>query len=76
MTLLSLELLATSMLTNSSSKWLNVATILTMRISTSERLSHYETLGVGRNATEKQIKVAYKKLAISLHPDKVRRSHL
>ena len=32
--------------------------------------SHYETLGVSRNFTEKQLKSAYRKLVKKFHPDK------
>jgi len=32
--------------------------------------NHYQILGIGRNAESKEIKQAYKKLAVKFHPDK------
>jgi preprotein translocase subunit Sec63 len=34
-------------------------------------IDYYETLGVPRNATKEDIRKAYKKKSLSLHPDKI-----
>eukprot|EP00467_Chlorarachnion_reptans_P004254 CAMPEP_0114517820 /NCGR_PEP_ID=MMETSP0109-20121206/18105_1 /TAXON_ID=29199 /ORGANISM="Chlorarachnion reptans, Strain CCCM449" /LENGTH=498 /DNA_ID=CAMNT_0001698381 /DNA_START=405 /DNA_END=1901 /DNA_ORIENTATION=- len=41
------------------------------RLQMSKRKDYYKMLGVKRNANEKEIKKAFRKLALKLHPDKV-----
>ncbi|KAL7749335.1 hypothetical protein RI367_005206 [Sorochytrium milnesiophthora] len=36
----------------------------------SKRKDHYKTLGLTRTASEREIKMAYRKMALELHPDK------
>jgi curved DNA-binding protein CbpA len=48
---------------------LAIATILTCMIQMLNA-DYYSTLGVKRDATTKEIRSAFKKLALSSHPDK------
>ena len=50
-------------------------TNMMMNESAAAGRSYYEILGVGEHATEKEIRKAYKGLALKLHPDKQKNEH-
>ena len=47
-----------------------VKDIMKITRSTNERKKHYKVLGISDSANESEIKKAYRKLALKLHPDK------
>lgn len=44
--------------------------VLSLQLTVTSKKSYYDILGVKRNATEAEIKKAFKKLSIKYHPDK------
>ena len=50
----------------------NTRSAATTTMSTEEELNPYELLNVGLEATEQDIKSAYRKLSLKVHPDRVR----